>query len=121
MEHPWIPNSNPKTKAEMLKVIGVSSPEELFADIPKQVIISEERWNSLPIGAGRPLSEVEVSKRLDELFNDIKPLKAPPFAGGGLWPHYVPPAVRSIVERGVPYRLYTVPSRDKPRPASGPI
>jgi Glycine cleavage system protein P (pyridoxal-binding), N-terminal domain len=86
MEHPWIPNSNPKTKAEMLKVIGVSSPEELFADIPKQVIISEERWNSLPIGAGRPLSEVEVSKRLDELFNDVKPLKAPPFAAAAWGP-----------------------------------
>jgi glycine dehydrogenase subunit 1 len=107
MEHPWIPNSNPKTKAEMLKAIGVSSPEELFADIPKQVIITEERWNSLPIGAGRPLSEVEVSKRLDELFNDIKPLKAPPFAGGGVWPHYVPPAVRSVVERGEFLTAYT--------------
>ncbi|MGC9071104.1 MAG: aminomethyl-transferring glycine dehydrogenase subunit GcvPA [Acidilobus sp.] len=107
MEHPWIPNSGPAIKAEMLKVIDVSTPDDLYSDIPREVFLDEDRWSSLQIGAGRPLSEVEVSRRLELLLSNVKRLKAPPFAGGGLWPHYVPPAVRSIVERGEFLTAYT--------------
>ncbi|MGC9209798.1 MAG: aminomethyl-transferring glycine dehydrogenase subunit GcvPA [Acidilobus sp.] len=107
MEHPWIPNSSPHIKSEMLRVIGVSSVDELYSDIPREVLIDEKRWNSLKIGAGKPLSEVEVSRRLEGLLSQLRTLKAPPFAGGGVWPHYVPPAVRSIVERGEFLTAYT--------------
>ncbi len=107
MEHPWIPNSSPPIKSEMLKVIGVESPEALFRDIPSSVVINEDRWNSLPIGAGRPLSETEVSRRVEQKLSKVRQLRAAPFAGGGVWPHYVPPAVRQIVERGEFLTAYT--------------
>ena len=107
MEHPWIPNSSPSIKSEMLNVIGVNSPDELFKDIPSSILISEDKWNSLPIGAGRPLSEVEVSRVLEGKLSRVRQLRAPPFAGGGVWPHYVPPVVKKIVERGEFLTSYT--------------
>ena len=35
--HPYIPNSVPEIKAEMLKQIGVESIEELYSDIPEDL------------------------------------------------------------------------------------
>ena len=35
--HPYIPNSVPKIKAEMLKEIGVKDIEELYEDIPEEL------------------------------------------------------------------------------------
>ncbi len=107
MEHPWIPNSTPPVKSEMLKVIGVEGPDELFKDVPSSILMNEDRWNSLSIGAGRPLSEVEVSRILEGKLSRVRRLRAPPFAGGGVWPHYVPPVIKKIVERGEFLTSYT--------------
>ena len=107
MEHPWIPNSNPRIKEEMLKTIGVGSPDALYSDIPKRVLLSAEAWNSLGIGFGRPLSEVEVTRKVREMLSKNAELKVPPFMGGGLWPHYVPPAVDELARRGEFLTAYT--------------
>ena len=32
--YPYIPNSEPAVKAEMLKTVGISSTEDIFAEIP---------------------------------------------------------------------------------------
>ena len=34
--HPWIPNSEPRIKAEMLAAIGAADIEELYAEYPNR-------------------------------------------------------------------------------------
>ena len=91
----------------MLGYLGVEDVLELYRDIPDGVRFSPEDWDKLPIGFGRPLSEVEVSRHMDELFSRINAPRIPPFMGGGVWPHYVPEAVRYIVSRAEFLTAYT--------------
>ena len=91
----------------MLKAIGVGSVEELFSDIPEEARFRGD-WDSLPIGAGRPLSDVEVERWLAERLGENRVFTdPPPFLGGGVWPHYVPEAVRYVVERAEFLTSYT--------------
>ncbi|MCS7106781.1 MAG: aminomethyl-transferring glycine dehydrogenase subunit GcvPA [Acidilobaceae archaeon] len=107
MAHPWIPNSADDVKREMMKLIGISKIEELYADIPENVRFPAEKWDALPIGQGRMLSEQELKRHMDSLFARIAELKAPPFMGGGVLPRYVPEAVKSVITRGELMTAYT--------------
>jgi glycine dehydrogenase subunit 1 len=91
-------------KREMLDVIGVSSIEELFDDIPAALRLDHDR----PLTAGR--SEQEV-------YDDLRALAARntstedevSFLGAGMYDHYVPALVDSIIERSeflTPYTPY---------------
>ncbi|MFZ8782747.1 MAG: glycine dehydrogenase, partial [Desulfurococcaceae archaeon] len=105
--HPWIPGSALEQVEKMLKTIGVKSVEELFSDIPREILLSREAWESLEIGLGRPVSEVEAKRIVDERLSKNTKLRAPPFLGGGVYPHYVPPLVKYIVSRGEFLTAYT--------------
>lgn len=105
--HPWLPNSPDNIKKEMLKTIGVEKIEDLFADIPERARCKID-WNKLDIGLGRPLSEIEIRKYVEKLFNKNKVFMNPsPFLGGGVWPHYVPSVVKYILARAEFYTAYT--------------
>ncbi|MCI2414973.1 MAG: aminomethyl-transferring glycine dehydrogenase subunit GcvPA [Candidatus Aramenus sp.] len=99
--HPWLPNLG--DLREMLKEIGVKDVEELFSDVPKEIVLKRE----LNVGYGRPLSEYEIARRLEELSERNAKLLYPPFLGGGVCPHYVPYAVKMIVSRSEFYTAYT--------------
>ncbi|EWG06998.1 MAG: glycine dehydrogenase subunit 1 [Candidatus Aramenus sulfurataquae] len=99
--HPWLPNLG--DLREMLKEIGVKDVEELFSDIPKEIVLKRE----LNVGYGRPLSEYEIARRLEELSEMNAKLLYPPFLGGGVCPHYVPYAVKMIISRSEFYTAYT--------------
>jgi len=105
--HPWIPSSTPEQVEKMLKIIGVKSIEELFTDIPREVLLTREIWESLEIGFKRPLSEIEAKRVIEEKFSRNTKLKTPPFLGGGVYPHYVPSLVKYIVSRGEFLTAYT--------------
>lgn len=105
--HPWIPSLTPEQVEKMLKVIGVKSVEELFSDIPGQIRISKELWEKLEIGVGKPMSEVEVKRIVEKKLSKNAKLRAPPFMGGGVYPHYVPPLVKYIISRGEFLTAYT--------------
>jgi len=107
LAHPWVPNSVDGARRAMLEYIGVGDVSELYKDIPEDVRFKAEDWDMLPIGFGRPLSEIEVSRHMDELFSRISPPRVPPFMGGGVWPHYVPEAVRYIISRAEFLTAYT--------------
>lgn len=107
MSHPWMPNSDRELMEEMMRVIGVEKPAELYSDIPASVRMGAERWDALPIGFGRELSEMEIKKIMDEYFEKIQSPSAPPFMGGGVWPHYVPEAVKYLITRGEILTAYT--------------
>ncbi len=108
MEHPWIPNSHRAVLDEMLEAMGVSSVDDLYRDIPPSIKLSPEEWDSLPIGEGRPLREAEVLARIERLLSRNRYFTdPPPFMGGGVWPRYIPSAVKALISRGEFLTAYT--------------
>ncbi|MGB9827722.1 MAG: aminomethyl-transferring glycine dehydrogenase subunit GcvPA [Thermosphaera sp.] len=105
--HPWMPNSSSDTVRKMLERIGVPSIEELFKDIPPEARVSLEKWISLEIGKGRTLSELEAKKIIEERLSKNRIFNPPPYMGGGVYPHYVPPLVKYILSRGEFLTAYT--------------
>ncbi len=91
-------------RREMLAAIGVDSIEDLFADIPAGLRLGRE----LDLDAGR--SEQEVFTELRELAaRNVSTQDEVSFLGGGMYDHYVPALVDSIVSRSeflTPYTPY---------------
>jgi len=86
----------------MLERAGASSLDDLFADIPPELRL--KRRLRIPDGA----SEYVVRRSLGErLATNRTPPGALCFLGGGVWPHYVPAAVESIISRQEFYTAYT--------------
>ena len=100
--HPYIPNSQPEIKKEMMQEIGITTVDELFADIPEKYRL-KKRLN-LP----EVLSEFEVKKHIEALLSKNKTCNdMPVFLGAGCWPHYVPAVVKEIVQRSEFLTAYT--------------
>jgi glycine dehydrogenase subunit 1 len=91
-------------RREMLAAIGVSSIEELFADIPQALRLGRE----LALDAG--LSEQEVYDELRALAaRNSSTEDEVSFLGGGMYDHYVPSLIDSIILRSeflTPYTPY---------------
>ncbi|MCK5725176.1 MAG: glycine dehydrogenase, partial [Gammaproteobacteria bacterium] len=87
------------TITEMLKVIGVNKIEDLFNDIPKDLII-----NGLNLPEG--LSEPDVLKKLKEL-GAMNTIYTNSFLGAGCYFHYIPTLVDFVVSRSEFYTSYT--------------
>ena len=88
-----------KTITEMLKVIGVSSLEDLFHDIPKELIVEKL---DLPHG----LSEPHLLRRMEEISKKNK-IYSSPFLGAGAYFHYIPSLVSFVISRSEFYTAYT--------------
>ena len=88
----------------MLAAIGVSSIEELFADVPASLRLSE----GLGLDAG--LSEQEVYAELRALAaRNVSCEDEVSFLGAGMYDHYVPALIDSILSRSeflTPYTPY---------------
>ncbi|MHA1931284.1 MAG: aminomethyl-transferring glycine dehydrogenase subunit GcvPA [Promethearchaeota archaeon] len=94
----FVPHDN-KTINEMLSVIGVSNFEELFHDIPKDLII--EKLN-LPQG----LSEPDLLHRMEEISKKNK-IYSSSFLGAGCYSHYIPSLVNFVISRSEFSTSYT--------------
>ena len=100
--HPYIPNSVPEIKQEMMREIGITSIEELYADVPEKYRLKE------PLNLPEALSEFEVRKHVEKLLSKNKTCNdVPVFLGAGCWPHYVPAVVKEIVQRNELLTSYT--------------
>jgi glycine dehydrogenase subunit 1 len=89
-------------KEAMLKAVGVSSVEGLFADIPEQVRLRREL--ALPA----PASEVEVERELTELAGrNVHTGRELSFLGAGVYDHYVPAIVDAVISRPEFLTAYT--------------
>jgi glycine dehydrogenase subunit 1 len=92
-------------RREMLAQIGVSSIEELFADIPARL-----RLEGADGALGPPHSEQEVYEELRALAaRNVSSEDELSFLGAGMYDHYVPALVDSIIERSeflTPYTPY---------------
>jgi glycine dehydrogenase subunit 1 len=91
-------------RAAMLAQIGVGSVEELFADIPPALRLTD----ALALGDG--LSEQEVYDELRALAaRNASTEDEVSFLGGGMYDHYVPALIDSITSRSeflTPYTPY---------------
>jgi glycine dehydrogenase subunit 1 len=86
----------------MLDAIGVSSIEELFADIPAGVRL--ERELDLPPA----LTEQELTAYFEKLAaENADPSATVSFLGAGLYDHYVPAVVDTVMQRGEFLTAYT--------------
>lgn len=102
MVHPYIPNSDPKTKREMLRFIGAKSIDDLFSAIPTKM--QTKRRLDLP----RSKSEQEVRKQVEAILSkNTASTEVLSFLGGGCWPHYVPAVCDEINSRSEFLTAYT--------------
>ena len=86
----------------MLKQIGVATVDDLFSDVPKDLLLQQE------LDIPETLSESEVLRHVESLLGRNKTFpESLCFLGGGVWPHYVPAAVDEISSRSEFYTSYT--------------
>lgn len=93
--HPYIPNSAPEVKAEMMKAVGIRDLDELYNVIPEHLRFRGKL--DLPEAM---MSEYELRRHLEEtLQQNITCKDYINFLGAGCWQHYVPAVVDEIVNR----------------------
>jgi glycine dehydrogenase subunit 1 len=91
-----------RDREEMLEAIGVSSVEELFRDIPVGVRFDRELDLELA------LSEQELTRHLEELAGkNVDTSRELSFLGAGIYDHYVPAVVDTVLQRGELLTAYT--------------
>lgn len=96
----FIPHTDSE-REEMLKVIGVSSLDELFASVPKQ-----HRFPKINLPPA--LTEMEVLDQLTELSSvNGSTRELISFLGAGAYNHYIPAAVDAVIRRGEFLTAYT--------------
>ena len=78
---------------DMMRVLGINSIDELFSDIPREVLFNEIL--DIPRFSERELSQYIESKLSKN--RTLSPDRI--FLGGGVWPLYIPAVVRYIVSR----------------------
>lgn len=86
----------------MLKTIGVASDEALFSDVPENI-----RYNG-ELNVEAPLSEPELMRFFTELAEkNATTSKYTSFLGAGVYDHYIPSVVDSVISRAEFYTAYT--------------
>lgn len=94
----FIPHT-PEDISKMMEVIGVKNLDELYGDIPAEVIL--QRDYMIP----SEMSEVEIRKHFDMLSEKNQKLTV--FAGGGVYDHYAPSVIPHLLSRSEFYTAYT--------------
>lgn len=93
--HPYIPNSVPEIKAEMLKSIGVEDVETLYQEIPDRLRFKRKLNLPEPF-----LAEQDLKKHVKSIISKNKTCEENlNFLGGGCWQHYVPAVCDEIIGR----------------------
>ena len=98
MTYKFFPHTEEDLK-EMLAKAGVSSLEELYAEVPESIRFKGDY--DLP----EAMSELEIRQLFDALGKDNKQLVC--FAGAGTYDHYTPSAIPSIIQRSEFLTSYT--------------
>lgn len=93
--YPYIPNSAPEVKKQMLEELGLKDVEEIYAEIPEHLRFKGEMDLPEPL-----LSEYELKRHVEEILDQDKDCKeCLNFLGGGTWQHYVPEVCDTINSR----------------------
>ncbi len=101
MQHRYIPMTD-EDKQAMLDTIGVSSTDELFADIPENVRFKGE------LNVKPAKDEHELTKELSAIANkNVNTKTHVSFLGAGVYDHYMPSVVDHMISRSEFYTAYT--------------
>ncbi|MDO4720663.1 MAG: aminomethyl-transferring glycine dehydrogenase subunit GcvPA [Peptostreptococcaceae bacterium] len=93
--HPYIPNSQPEIKKQMLDELGMTSAEDIFKEIPEHLRFKGKMDLPEPIK-----SEYELKKHVESILSKNRSCKENiSFLGGGTWQHYVPSVCETIASR----------------------
>ena len=93
--YPYIPNSVPEVKKQMLKELGLKSVEEIYAEIPEHLRFKGTMNLPEPL-----LSEYELRRHVEGILAQNKTCtEYLNFLGGGTWQHYVPEVCDTINSR----------------------
>ncbi|PTM58471.1 aminomethyl-transferring glycine dehydrogenase subunit GcvPA [Desmospora activa] len=86
----------------MLAVLGISSVDQLFDEIPEQVRFRARL--SLP----EAMDEISLTRHMSRLAGNNTPLtQAVSFLGAGAYEHYIPSVVNHVISRSEFYTAYT--------------
>lgn len=94
--HPYIPNSVPEVKEDMLREVGARDAEELYSRmIPERLLLKR------PMDLPDPLpSELDLRRHVEGILGgDGDCSEYLSFLGGGCWNHYVPEVCDVIASR----------------------
>ncbi|MCT1925927.1 aminomethyl-transferring glycine dehydrogenase subunit GcvPA [Staphylococcus pasteuri] len=101
MSHRYIPLTD-QDKQEMLDTMGAKSIDELFGDVPSDILLNRD------LGIGESESETTLLKRLNKVAskNVTKETHAS-YLGAGVYDHYAPSVVDAMISRSEFYTAYT--------------
>lgn len=89
-------------RSEMLARIGVNHVDELFADVPKNLLLKE------PVDLPRRKGELDVERILSRMSaKNIPASSVPFFVGAGAYKHHVPATVDHLIQRSEFLTSYT--------------
>jgi glycine dehydrogenase subunit 1 len=89
-------------RSEMLARVGVKHVDELFADIPKNLLLKE------PVDLPRRKGELEVERILGRMAaRNVAASSVPFFVGAGAYKHHVPATVDHLIQRSEFLTSYT--------------
>lgn len=97
----YLPNTQ-QDRAEMLAEIGISSVEELLADIPVEVRL--QRPLELPAALSEPSLLARARQLADRNTNLDQYLS---FLGAGIYEHFPPSVIQHLISRSEFYTAYT--------------
>ena len=93
---PYIPNSVPTIKEQMLQAVGAESVEELYEDVPKSLRLREGLDLPPPL-----LSEAALKRHVEGLLARNQAAgEALSFLGAGCYQHHVPAVCDEVNRRG---------------------
>jgi glycine dehydrogenase subunit 1 len=94
--YPYIPNSVPVVKAEMLRAVGAESIDEFFADVPESLRPGDTLNLPSPLS-----SECELKRHVEGLLVRNTPCsESLSFLGAGCYQHHVPAVCDEVNRRG---------------------
>lgn len=97
----YLPDTK-QDQEEMLKILQVSSIDELFEDIPADIRLQGEL--NIPQAVPEPL----LMKKMNQLATkNINANQYPTFLGAGTYDHYIPSVVNHMISRSEFYTAYT--------------
>ena len=92
--HPYIPNSEPRVKRQLLDFIGMESSEGIYKEIPERLRFHGEMQLPEPL-----ISEYSLQRHVEGLLAKNRNAKTNIcFLGGGTWNHYVPAVCDTILQ-----------------------
>lgn len=107
--HPYIPNSEPSIKKELLDACGMKSVEDIYVGIPEACRYKGSNGENdiqalmaIPEDMNKPglISEYTAERWVKGLLKKNRNAEDNIcFLGGGTWNHYVPAVVETIMER----------------------